>query len=177
MMHEQSDNLLPRMHQEMQSCFYGKYRGKVLEVGEGHDLGYIRAQVDEVYGNTKDVPWAAPSVPFAGKDHGLVVLPEVDDGVWIEFEAGNISKPIWSGFWWAKGEMPANGAPKVRVFATSAGHKLVLDDKRNEVRLEHGNDQCSIVMTDKSLTLKVGNKKIVIDSKAVTVNDGNLEVT
>ena len=33
-------------------------------------------------------------------------MPEVQVGVWIEFEAGDASRPIWTGCWWASGEMP-----------------------------------------------------------------------
>ena len=99
--------------------------------------------------------WARPAVPFAGAKHGFVALPEVGDGVWIEFEAGNVTQPIWSGFWWGDDEIPDPGAEKTRVFATSNGHKLVLDEDANEVRIEHGGGP-SIVLTDSDITIAVG---------------------
>jgi uncharacterized protein involved in type VI secretion and phage assembly len=155
--------------------FFGKYRGTVDTIGSGNELGLIKAKVPEVLG-TEVTHWARPAVPFAGKQHGFLALPEVGDGVWIEFEAGNLDLPIWSGCWWADGEIPSPGAEKTRVFATSNGHKLVLDEDANEVRIEHGGGP-SIVLTDSDITIAVGSKKIVISSSSVSVNDGALEVT
>jgi uncharacterized protein involved in type VI secretion and phage assembly len=168
--------LASRTHAQVQSRYYGKYRGLVKEVGEGDDLGYIRALVPEILGDEVLSAWAAPAVPFAGKDHGWVTIPEEDDGVWIEFEAGELSRPIWSGFFWARGEIPAGAGPKTRIFATTGGHRIVLDDDANEVRIEHA-DGASIVLTDSDLTLKLGGKQIVISSTSVNINKGNLEVT
>jgi len=155
-------------------CF-GKYRGIVDSLGSGAELGLIKALVPEVLGEEVS-QWARPAVPFAGAKHGFVALPEVGDGVWIEFEAGNVTQPIWSGFWWGDDEIPDPGAEKTRVFATSNGHKLVLDEDANEVRIEHGSGP-SIVLTDSDITIAVGSKKIVISSSSVSVNDGALEVT
>jgi len=155
-------------------CF-GKYRGIVDSLGSGAELGLIKALVPEVLGEEVS-QWARPAVPFAGAKHGFVALPEVGDGVWIEFEAGNVTQPIWSGFWWGDDEIPDPGAEKTRVFATSNGHKLVLDEDANEVRIEHGGGP-SIVLTDSDITIAVGSKKIVISSSSVSVNEGALEVT
>ena len=82
--------------------YFGKYRGLVQDVDDPENMGRIVAQVPEVYGEEYS-PWALPSVPFAGQNHGFVVLPEVGDGVWVEFEAGDPSRPIWTGCWWARG--------------------------------------------------------------------------
>jgi hypothetical protein len=155
-------------------CF-GKYRGVVETVLSGDDLGLITARVPEILGEEVSGP-ARPCVPFAGAGHGFVALPEIGDGVWIEFEAGDIAKPIWSGGWWADGEIPDPAAEKVRVFATAGGLKLILDEDAEEIRLEHG-DGPKIVITDSDITLSVGSKKIVVSSSSVSVNDGALEVT
>jgi uncharacterized protein involved in type VI secretion and phage assembly len=154
---------------------FGKYRGIVDSLGSGAELGLIKALVPEVLGEEVS-QWARPAVPFAGAKHGFVALPEVGDGVWIEFEAGNVTQPIWSGFWWGDDEIPDPAAEKTRVFATSNGHKLVLDEDANEVRIEHGGGP-SIVLTDSDITIAVGSKKIVISSSSVSVNDGALEVS
>lgn len=174
-MTETRDRLLVDVAGEQRARFYGKYRGLVTEVGEGDLLGFVRARVPEVY-HDQESPWAAPCVPFAGDGHGLMAIPEVGDGVWVSFEAGDISKPICDGYWWACDEHPEPGGTTVRTFATSNGHKLVLDEDGDEVRLEHG-DGPSIVLTGSEITLKVGSKKIVITSSSVKVNDGALEVT
>jgi hypothetical protein len=154
---------------------FGKYRGTVAQVGVADRLGLVQAVVPEVLGE-EVTPWARPAVPFAGAGHGFLAVPEVGDGVWIEFEAGDLAKPIWSGCWWADGEIPQPGAEKVRVYATSAGHKLVFDEDADEIRLEHGGG-ASIKLTANDITLALGGKKIVISASGVSVNDGALEVS
>ena len=168
------EDMVVRLDRWVRGHYFGKYRGKVAEIGEDDRLGQIKAEVPEVFGEELS-PWARPSVPFAGNGHGWVSLPEEDDGVWIEFEAGDRNKPIWSGFWWAADELPEAADTRVRLLATSAGHQLIFDEDAGEVTLEHG-DGPSLVMTANDITLKVGSKQIVISASGVDVNQGALEV-
>jgi uncharacterized protein involved in type VI secretion and phage assembly len=167
------EQLLVETVEHQRSRYFGKYRGLVREVDES--LGRVKATVPELFGE-EDSPWATPSVPFAGANHGLVLLPEVDDGVWIEFEAGDLSRPIWSGFWWADGEMPDPGSQQARVLVTTGGHKLVLDDENNKVQLLHSGG-AELTLGDSEISLKIGSAKIVLSSSGVSINNGALEVT
>ncbi len=169
-----TERLLVEAAEYIRSRYFGKYRGLVRDVDDPENLGRIVAQVPEVYGGM-DSPWALPAVPFAGDGHGLVVLPEVDDGVWIEFEAGDISRPVWSGCWWASGELPAPGAKAVRTLVTSGGHKFVLDDEAKKLQLLHSGG-AELTMTDNDITLKIGATQIVLSASGVSVNNGALEV-
>ena len=168
------ENLLADMAEDRRSRFYGKYRGLVVDVDDPEKLGRITAQVPEVLGET-DSPWALPCVPFAGASHGLVLLPEVGDGVWIEFEAGDPSRPIWTGGWWGDGEMPDPGAPKTRVLATTAGHKFVLDDDGSEIQLLHSGG-AELKMTDGDITLTIGQAELKMTSTEVSVKVGSTEL-
>lgn len=174
-MPDRTDELPLQLAQYLDTHRFGKYRGLVETVGTGSELGLITAQVPEVLGEEVS-GWARAAVPFAGAQHGFVALPESGDGVWIEFEAGDITKPIWSGFWWAAGEIPAPAGEKTRVFATSNGHKLVFDEDGDEITLEHGAGP-SIKLTAGEITLAVGSKKIVIGAAGVSVNGGALDVS
>ncbi len=168
------DNLVVEATEFIRNRYFGKYRGVVKDIDDPENSGRIIAQVPEVYGERK-LPWAMPSVPFAGPDHGLVVLPEVDTGVWIEFEAGDISRPIWSGCWWASDEMPSSSGPQTRVLVTSGGHKFVLDDEENKLQLIHSGG-AEFTMTDDEITIKIGSSQIKLSSSGVSINDGALEV-
>jgi len=159
----------------VRSRFFGKYRGLVTDVDDPDTLGRIKAQVPEVYGDT-DSPWAVPAVPFAGNDHGLILLPEENDGVWIEFEAGDPSRPIWTGGWWGSGEMPSDGTPLKRALVTTKGHKLILDDDAGALRLVHSGG-AELTMTDSDITLKIGSSQIVLSASGVDINNGALKVT
>ena len=163
MMDKEMEKLIVELTEFQQSHFFGKYKGIVEVVDDDEKLGRIKAKVPEVYGDTIS-PWAFPSVPFAGKNHGLVVLPEKGDGVWIEFEAGDVSRPIWVGAWWAKGEMPEPGGPKTRVLMTSKGHKLILDDDKNEIKILHS-EGSEILMTDSDIKVTDKNGTNLMDIK------------
>lgn len=169
------ERLLARLATFIETRRFGKHRGIVREVGADDRLGYLRAEVPDVYGEQLS-PWAKPAVPLAGDGHGWAMMPAEEDGVWIEFEQGDISSPIWTGFWWARDEMPDGAAPATRVLASPAGHRIVLDDDGGEIRIEHA-DGPSISLTGDEITVQVGGKKIVVSKSAVDVNDGNLKVT
>ncbi len=172
----QQERLLVDVAEYMRTRYFGKYRGIVAEVGENDRLGQLKARVPEVFGEDQSSPWAMPCVPYAGADHGLALLPEEDDGVWIEFEAGDISRPIWTGCWWADDEMPDAAGPQTKALVTTGGHQLILDDDRNEIRLVHAGG-AEIVMTDSDITIKIGGKQIKLSSSSVTINNGAFEVT
>ena len=67
--------------------------------------GRIQVSVPAIFG---DVPlnWAMPCSPYAGMQNCFFAIPPLQANVWIEFEGGNSSKPIWSGCFWGKGELP-----------------------------------------------------------------------
>jgi hypothetical protein len=174
MVDEDLEQLVVELADQVRHRYFGKYRGLVHEVPEDEHLGRIVARVPSVYGDGTS-PRAWPAVPFAGQDHGFVVLPEVGDGVWIEFEAGDPSKPIWTGCWWAKGEMPDSAGPARRALVTSKGLKVVLDDEDKKIQLLHP-DGAEITLTTRDIIIKIGTTKIVLSSAGVDVNDGAFKV-
>jgi hypothetical protein len=116
-----------------QSRYFGKYRGTVFNTLDPDRLARLQAIVPDVLG-TAPTTWAMPSVPFAGPGAGVVVLPPVGAGVWIEFEQGDPDYPIWSGCWWgAAFELPAvvqASPPGIGQIAlvTPGGNALVISD-------------------------------------------------
>src|SRR3972149_4481642 len=100
-----SEELITRLAEEVNYRFYGKYRGKVTDNSDPLNRGRIKANVPEVLGDV-EAGWCTPCVPYAGSDKGWFVIPEVDDVVWIEFEAGDPSRPIWVGSWFGDGDIP-----------------------------------------------------------------------
>lgn len=158
------------------AIFHGKYRGIVTDVEDPETLGRIRAKVPFVYGDEETSDWATPVVPFAGKDHGLFLLPEVDDLVWIEFENGNIERPLWTGCSWKKNDLPNPHDPKQRVLTSAKGLQIILDDSASTLQLKHPGG-AEITLSDSSILLKLGANKIEISSTSVSVNGGALEVS
>lgn len=168
------ENLIEELAEFVRNRFWGKYKGTVARVGEGSELGLITAKVPAVYGDNES-PLALPSVVFAGDAHGFVTLPENGDGVWIEFEGGDPGRPIWTGFWWASGEIPGEVTPKKRALITPKGHKLIFDDDAGSITLAHA-DGAEISLTGDAITIKIGSSQIELSSSGINCNNGALEV-
>jgi uncharacterized protein involved in type VI secretion and phage assembly len=91
----------------MSEKFYGKYRGLVLNNIDPMQMNRLQVQVPDVAGLIP-VTWAMPCVPLAGLQNGMVALPIIGSGVWVEFEQGDPDYPIWVGcFWGSAAEVPA----------------------------------------------------------------------
>jgi len=112
--------------------FYGKYRGMVVQNVDPLNLGRLQALVPEVLG-TVPSGFATPCAPYAGTGSGFFAVPPIGAGVWIEFEAGDTSRPIWSGTWWAAGEVPMTqtgtpALPTTKILRSDFGLLVSLDD-------------------------------------------------
>ena len=71
----------------MSERYYGKYRGVVLNNIDPMQQGRLQIQVPDVSG-LAPASWAMPCVPIAGIQSGMVALPVIGSGVWVEFEQG-----------------------------------------------------------------------------------------
>lgn len=142
------------------SSFYGKFRGVVTDNRDPQMLGRVRARVPDIYGD-EESGWAMPSLPYAGDGVGLFLIPPVDAAVWIEFEHGDADYPIWSGCFWAQGEVPASPAmPEMKVLKTDIG-TITLDDTP-------GAGGITIETT--------AGMKIVLNAQGIEINDGQAGV-
>jgi hypothetical protein len=161
--------------------FYGKYRGKVTDNADLLMLGRVRATVQDVYGD-EESGWAMPVSPYAGKGVGLFLLPPVGASVWFEFEHGDPDYPIWSGCFWAEGELPVMSAPPLlpytKVLKTDQC-TITLDDTPGvggitiETTVGTG---AKVVMNLDGVEITCSANKVSISLVSVSVNDGALEV-
>jgi type VI secretion system (T6SS) baseplate-like injector VgrG len=122
--------------------FYGKYRGLVVDNEDPLKIGRLTALVPEVLGEVTS-GWALPCAPYAGTGAGLYAIPMVGAGVWIEFEAGDTSRPIWSGAWWSPGEVPMDeqstpSEPTRKVLRSDLGLLVSLDDAAQTITVADG---------------------------------------
>src|SRR5262249_22465937 len=111
--------------------YWGKYRGTVVEV----DPKTLRLKAKVSVLNQQTTGWCEACVPYAGPKVGLVFLPEIGSGVWIEFEQGDLSRPIWVGCYWRSGEVPPDASPSVKAIVTRAQHKILIDDEAASINI------------------------------------------
>ena len=157
----------------LRNRFFGKYRGTVTDVDA--ETLRIKAKVPAVLAG-QPTGWCRPCVPYAGKNVGVAFLPEVGSGVWIEFEAGDVSYPIWVGCYWRDGEPPSDAAPAVKAIVTKSGHKILLDDDGTTITISDQSNN-TVTLSSDGVTIERGGNKIAIDDSAVNVNEGAWQVT
>lgn len=79
--------------------FWGKYRGIVMPIPDPEFRGRITCMVPDVLGPLPS-SWCEVCTPLAGPvgpPMGVYMVPPPGTGVWIEFEQGDPSKPIFVG--------------------------------------------------------------------------------
>jgi hypothetical protein len=172
----------------VRSHYFGKYRGTVEDTDDPTARGRLLVRVPAVLG-TQTV-WAMPCVPYAGPGVGFYSLPPAKAGVWVEFEGGDPSYPVWTGCFWADGELPDDSDADVKIWKTDS-LTVRLDDGADEILLENGGGS-TVTLADgvKSesggATHDVGSGGVVsaqgigkleVAMGGVKVNDGAWEVT
>jgi len=91
------------MHTE--NIYPGLYRGLVYDARDPLSRGRLRLRIPQLFG--KDIAeWAWPVQPVSAE----FTLPEVGQGVWVAFEGGDPSFPIWLGTFEVKDVSPTKVA-------------------------------------------------------------------
>ena len=157
--------------------FYGKYRGIVMDNVDTKKLGRIRAKVETVLGD-KILPWAVPCVPYAGKNVGIFFIPPIGARVWIEFENGDVCRPIFSGCYWNENDLPdKNYDPNIKIIKTEYATITINDIAgENKIEIETNKEDQKIVMKPNSLELSHKGCNIILTSNDVSINGKNLQV-
>jgi len=155
---------------------YGKYQGTVMNNLDPQSLGRLQAFVPSVLGEAP-TGWAKPCVPYAGPTSGFFSAPPIGAGVWIEFEAGCVSQPIWTGCYWGAGELPmkppgAPSQPSTRIWRTETGLTVVMDDTAQTITLTDGGTLNSVEVSVATGTVTITGAARVVSS-APLVQEGS----
>lgn len=150
-------DVLERVAKEVHRKYYGKFRGFVVDNQDPQKRARLKVRVPSVLADS-ETGWALPCLPFGGlADIGLFLVPEVDSQIWVEFEEGEISRPIWVGtFWQQQGDPPAEAnegdGVTTRLLKTPGGHILRFDDEADKEKFQ---------------LLHPGGSEIAIDEKGI----------
>jgi len=150
----------------VRSRFFGKYRGTVTDTQDPTTRGRVKVKVPAVLGDLES--WAMPCVPYAGDGVGHWYIPEVGSMVWVEFEAGDPSYPIWTGCCWADNEPPKTeqgraAAPSIKIIRSKSGLMVTMDDDGQVLTLsdENGGNILTFEVQSGLVTLKAATKVVV----------------
>ena len=157
---------------ESNGKYYGKYRGTVVNNIDPMQIGRLTVQVPDVKGLIPST-WAMPCFPVTGKQMGAYMIPQIGAGVWVEFEAGDVSRPIWVGCWWESGKVPTDesgtgATPDVKVTRSEQGLLLALHDDSQTIALSDSNGANILKIEVQSgvVTLKA-TTKVVVDAPLI----------
>jgi len=171
-----ADDLLGQLIDWVRNRYFGKYRGVVTDDDDPTSRGRLKVRVPAVLGSQE--LWAMPCVPYAGDGVGTYIIPEVGAGVWVEFEGGDPSYPIWTGAFWADGELPSNeqgtqATPPVKIVRSAQGLMMVLDDDAQTVTLsdDSGSNEMVIKVQQGLITIQ-GTVKVVVEAPQIELVEG-----
>jgi len=158
-------------------AFYGKFRGVVSDNRDPLMLGRVRAKVQDVLGD-EETGWALPALPYAGKGVGLFLVPPEGASVWMEFEHGDPDYPIWSGCFWALGEVPASpGVAEMKVLKTDSVTVTINDLPVGGITIETTQGM-KIVLGPTGIEIANGiGATVKLTGPKVAINEAALEIT
>lgn len=151
--------------------YFGKYRGTVTDNLDATKRGRVKVRVPAVLAELET--WAMPCLPYAGKGVGLYAVPEPGAGVWVEFEAGDASYPIWTGGFWADDEVPTDetatpAPPSLRLLRSEKGLLVSFNDDEQVLTLsdKDGSNIMTIEVMQGKIKIK-GNLKVVVEAPQI----------
>jgi phage protein D len=170
----------------------------VTDVNDPENLGRVKLTFPWLSG-TYTSDWARVVHVGAGKDRGMVVLPEVHDEVLVVFEQGDIRRPYVLGGLFNGVDTPklgdglidgTNGSVKRRGFLSKRGHQLLFFDDQGQsgVMLATSGEGLRIALKETGTTIRISSQgKVEIEAQGdVTVTakgngaikaQGRLELT
>lgn len=169
--------------------FSGNMRGTVVDNRDPLGKGRVRVRVFGVFDElqTNAIPWAEYADPLmgGGRDSGGTFIPDEGDKVWVFFESGDHTQPVYFAGAPSMLDLPITideGYPQTRMFKTKAGHVISLNDESgNEtIRIIHKSGTYTEYQPDGSIKEVVvgdyhqtvmGNKTVVVvGDHALNVN-------
>lgn len=173
------ESILEELVDQIRNRFFGKYRGTVISNDDSTAKGRIQVNVPAVLGELN--VWAMPCLPFAGSTVGMFTVPEVGSGVWVEFEGGDPSYPIYTGGWWADNEVPTTkdgnpATPSIKIIRSQSGMLLSFDDSSQELCLsdQSGANIITILVSQGKITVK-GATKAVVEAPQIELVENSTE--
>jgi uncharacterized protein involved in type VI secretion and phage assembly len=165
--------------------YLGKFRGLVVNNIDPQQIGRIMVMVPDV-SNVIPSSWAMPSLPLAGIQMGMQVIPPIGAGVWVEFEQGNPDYPIWSGCWWGSAaEVPPlalaglPGSPNI-LLQTTGQNTLMISDLPGPTGgiMIKSTTGAMLIINDIGITISNGKgATIAMIGPTVTINQGAMVIT
>lgn len=125
----------------------GKYRAIVMDNNDPERRGRIRVQCPTVLGNYLS-SWCEPCIPYATDYAGDYYVPPVNEAIWVEFEEGDVDKPIWNGGWYKIDSSPLKQGsnPEDYRYITFKNSVIRMGDKEFIFELRDGDSSYTVTI-------------------------------
>jgi hypothetical protein len=165
------DTVTDKLLDWVRNRYFGKYRGLVTDNDDPTDRGRVKVRVPAVLQELE--VWAMPCLPYTGNNVGVYMIPEPDAGVWVEFEAGDPSFPIWTGGYWVNDELPKQhdgnrATPPIRMIRSQQGLQLSFNDD-SEIITISDKDGKNIITVEQGKIRLGSNMKVVVEAPQIEV--------
>lgn len=160
----------------LRQYFQGAVVGVVADIDDPEKLGRVKVKLPMML-KDKVTFWARVAVPFAGKNRGFFMMPEVGEEVLVVFGGGDINDLYIVGSLYNKEEKPTeykveDGKFEQKRILFREGQQININEKEGEAFIEiKTKNNNSLYINDKDdgeiiLKTKSGNNKIIIDGNS-----------
>lgn len=172
--------------------YYSIYRAIVVRRDDPFGLCRLKVSIFGL-GNLCTQLWAFPKGQYGTNNAGFKTLtPQVGDVVWITFENGDPSLPVWEHHGWSKGQVPLDlNQPDVHGFKTNNGTEVIFNDKTGSLDIVlpgdnnklvngiihiYGKGEITLESEAKLNILATGDVNINSDGNTNIISDGNINI-
>jgi uncharacterized protein involved in type VI secretion and phage assembly len=134
-------------------------------------------------------PWARVAVLMAGSERGTFFIPQVGDEVLVAFENGDVRDPYVIGSLWNGRDLPPakerNAPVDQRIIRTPKGHKIVFDDAKKTIEINHmdgarlkfESEKIELVIGSTSITMKKDGDVTIKSKTKITLDAENIDIS
>lgn len=156
----------------------GNAFGEVTENWDSDHPGMVKVRL--LFGDQEqsDLGWVPVAVPYAGKEFGSYLLPEIGTRVVLAFHMGHAKSPCVIGCLWDQTNVlppeTANENNTVKTVITKGGNRITVSDEEGKEKITVKTKGELMLMLDDenqqlSLRDKEGENEILLDAKEKTL--------
>jgi phage baseplate assembly protein gpV len=150
--------------------YYSFYEGIVADNEDPLFLGRLKIACPLVYGDQILEKWIRPKGMCYGKNKGMYFLPDKGDTIWVEFQKGDPSYPVWSYGWPLENDAIVDTRDVALIKYDDC--RILMNRKDNILTVT--NSKGSIELNETSIKAEVEKGSVTIENNKVTLNiDGS----
>lgn len=151
--------------------YYSSYRGMVVDPVDPKHMNRIKVCVPEVNGGV--INWAYPKGQHGSNGDGFKYFtPKMGDIVWVSFEFGDPTKPLWEFHGWGLKQVPqVLDGPNKAGIVTPEGNMIVIDDDNGNLSISFNG---TVTLNNKGPVVVNSDQDIMISAEdSIILNDGD----